>query len=242
MRSPSHGAHPGPLAVILGPDLSLICIAPLVIQALAALPSEQVDEDGYTFPLQDMGGQLKDIWCLSPYERKAKRFERSDFTFAGETACEVHYTPEILLTDFEITVEQPQSDVFQSDELGKQSRCRCPCGCPHRPRKGNVWHCEDCGHKCCQSCIGWNGAWRRCCLCRRAPPPQPPPRPPSTHERNQIDRAVRPLESYQIGICASIRRTEKARSYVVDSGLRGVEQRRQDFGDGDATPQSRSNA
>ena len=220
----SHG-HEGPPAVVLGPDLSLICIAPLVIQALAALR-----------------GQLKDIGCLSPYERKAKRFERSDCTFAGETACEVHYTPEILPTDFEITVEQPQSDVFQSDELGKQSRCRCPCGCPHRPRKGNVWHCEDCGHKCCQSCIGWNGALRRCCLCRRAPPPQPPPRPPSTHERNQIDRAVRPLESYQIGICASIRRTEKARSYVVDSGLRGVEQRRQDFGDGDATPQSRSNA
>ena len=157
----SHG-HEGPPAVVLGPDLSLICIAPLVIQALAALR-----------------GQLKDIGCLSPYERKAKRFECSDFPFAGETACEVHYTPEILLTDFEITVEQPQSEVLQSEELGKQSKCRCRCGCPHRPRKGNVWHCEDCGHKCCQSCIGWNGAWRRCCLCRRAPPPQPPPRPPS---------------------------------------------------------------
>ena len=72
---------------------------------------------------------------------------------------------------------------------------------------------------------------RRCCLCR-APPPQPPPRPPSTHEQNQIDRAVRPLESYQIGICASIRRTEKVRSYVVDSmQTGGVEQRRQDFGE-----------
>ena len=37
------------------------------------------------------------------------------------------------------------------------------------------------------------------------------------HQRNQMDSRLRPLESHHIPICESISRTEKLRSYVVDT-------------------------
>ena len=155
------------------------CYAPTV----PAYPVNVVGPTGEVLPMQDFGALISKIWCVSPIERKARLFRPEGFTFVGHMGpiapwlgkfdCPTGYQWDFLLADYELGL------LLQENGLrGNQTKCRCPCGCPHRPRKGNVWACRECRALCCQSCVGWGGVWGRCCLCRRVPPPNPPPGPP----------------------------------------------------------------